>query len=348
MKSIQPENIVDTQNMGEVSFKTPKQSKKVTYDCDKLLLRKDTVKKSFMAKSSTKQNNLTDQIKNKLDFTHKIDPLLEEFYIGERTVNGFTVKKEFIQHQEQGFKTFYQIVRGSTTPIASLLMIHGSCEHSTRNLGIALKLASSGLCVHQIDLRGHGYSSGPVHMMSMEDILVGIADVLKKIPKGLPLYLTGHSLGGGSVLSFLKLNPDIKVAGVITSSAFIKLPKLLKVNPIKVGIVSNLPTFFDRFSINCQIHPWQVSRCANTVRRLVTDPIILPIVTFRFLKTLIKISKCVTSYDSGKDFGFPILMMGGERDQLTAYEIGKQFLKTLKTKDKSSVCFSDGKISRSP
>ena len=74
-----------------------------------------------------------------------------------------------------------------------------------------------------IDLTGHGLSFGPRSFASQKNIMEDIAEGLKQVRKDLPCFLMGHSLGGGSVLAFSQLNPNLKLAGVICSNPFIDI-----------------------------------------------------------------------------------------------------------------------------
>ena len=57
--------------------------------------------------------------------------------------------------------------------------------------------------------------------------------VLNNVNKNTPLYILGHSMGGGVLLSFLKLNPKLKIAGVILSNPFMDFPKKMGLNFVK-------------------------------------------------------------------------------------------------------------------
>jgi len=54
--------------------------------------------------------------------------------------------------------------------------------------------------------------------------------VLTKVRKDLPLFLFGHSMGGGMLLSLLAKNPHLKISGVILSNPFITMSNLHPIN----------------------------------------------------------------------------------------------------------------------
>ena len=64
--------------------------------------------------------------------------------------------------------------------------------------------------------------------------------LLKQAHRDLPLFIYGHSMGGGLIASLLMRNPYLNIAGVVFSSALFGLPKERKIPWIKVFIVKLL------------------------------------------------------------------------------------------------------------
>lgn len=54
-----------------------------------------------------------------------------------------------------------QICAKNVTPKASVCLIHGFSEHMEYHFETAIQFALNGYDCHLIDLRGHGYSTGP-------------------------------------------------------------------------------------------------------------------------------------------------------------------------------------------
>lgn len=75
------------------------------------------------------------------------------------------------------------------------------------------------------DFSGFGYSFGEWAMSDINDLFEDVYEVLKVIWKDLPLIIVAHSMGGGIMLSFIKLNPDLKIIGLILSNPFIDFHK---------------------------------------------------------------------------------------------------------------------------
>lgn len=110
-------------------------------------------------------------------------------------------------------------------PHASLVILHGISEHSQRYNAYCHKFALEGYDVHTLDFRSFGRSGGARGSIRTigefhEDFLA----CAKKTDPKLPLFLFGHSMGGGTLISFLLRNPDLcpNLAGVIFSGPFTK------------------------------------------------------------------------------------------------------------------------------
>lgn len=109
---------------------------------------------------------------------------------------------------------------------AGIIFVHGIGEHTGRYAHWVKKFSEKGIACAGVDLPGHGRSDGKRGYIKnygvtneMLDIMVG--EYRKTFP-GIPLFLYGHSLGGGIVLHYIiESNPDIN--GAVISSPFIKL-----------------------------------------------------------------------------------------------------------------------------
>ena len=86
-------------------------------------------------------------------------------------------------------------------PIATLVMIHGLGEHSGRYLGIAKAIVDeTGIEIQMIDLRGYGGSGGGRVNSSYHQLQANIASLFARLNPDLPIFLFGHSMGGGNIL----------------------------------------------------------------------------------------------------------------------------------------------------
>ena len=101
-----------------------------------------------------------------------------------------------------------------------------------------------GIAFTGVDLPGHGRSEGRRGNIKsyrvLEEMINIMLDSCRKTFPGIPVYLYGHSLGGGIVLDYLlRVNPRIK--GAIVTSPWLRLsfePPKIKV--ILASIMKNL------------------------------------------------------------------------------------------------------------
>lgn len=101
-----------------------------------------------------------------------------------------------------------------TAPRAVIVLVHGYAEHSGRYEHVGEALAARGYAVHAFDLRGHGRSGGARAIVRsfaeyIADLRIFLVRVRTRHP-GVPLFLFGHSMGGG----------------IVTLAAIIDLPRV--------------------------------------------------------------------------------------------------------------------------
>jgi lysophospholipase len=98
-----------------------------------------------------------------------------------------------------GVRVAYRF-RGAPESRGSVLCVHGLGEHAGRYHGLADAIASVGLDLYAIDLRGHGLTPGRRgHVDRFDDLLRDLDRLRRKADggsAGRPFFLLGHSLGG--------------------------------------------------------------------------------------------------------------------------------------------------------
>lgn len=127
-----------------------------------------------------------------------------------------------------GLKIFTRSWKPSAGPArAVVVIVHGFNSHSGHYLWVGEQLASQGLAVYALDLRGRGHSDGERFFVERADDYLSDIDTLVGIAKteqpGLPVFLLGHSAGG--VLSCVyTLDHQDKLVGLICESFAHELP----------------------------------------------------------------------------------------------------------------------------
>ncbi|NLE34252.1 MAG: alpha/beta hydrolase [Bacteroidales bacterium] len=123
-------------------------------------------------------------------------------------------------------KTAFYSFDASGVPRAIILLVHGLGEHAGRYSTWGERFNETGVTLRAFDLPGHGHSEGrwgvvpsPEKVYDTIDTLLG--EIGREFP-GIPLFLYGHSLGGGIVLNYLiRRMPD--VTGAIVTSPWVIL-----------------------------------------------------------------------------------------------------------------------------
>lgn len=93
----------------------------------------------------------------------------------------------------------------SGDPVAKVVFVHGFSDHCNTYLELFPTLACRQILVYAFDQRGWGRSvkklSARGRTGSTSQVLDDIDSVVKsQLPSDLPLFLMGHSMGGGEVL----------------------------------------------------------------------------------------------------------------------------------------------------
>ncbi|KAL2126922.1 hypothetical protein VTI74DRAFT_11606 [Chaetomium olivicolor] len=168
-------------------------------------------------------------------------------------------------------------------PKANLVFIHGFSDHLGRYSNFFPALAARGIAVHGLDQRGWGRSvrkpsdrgrTGPTTQV-LADMAAFITPHLPSSPADPPLFVMGHSMGGGQVLT-LACNPayqDLvgKVRGWLLESPFIGFSPEEQPSAIKVFAGRLVGRLLPRYQMKHEILPAHLSRDPEVVRSIAED-----------------------------------------------------------------------------
>lgn len=217
-------------------------------------------------------------------------------------------------------------------PKGNILIVHGLHEHCLRYAHVAEALNKIGLNVYTFDLRGHGQSEGPkVNIKLVDEYREDVETVYRSIPKNIPFFILGHSMGGLIVTDFLLFNERNDVKGVILSGAALEVgedisPILLKLANIIGSMLPNLST--QKLDVKL------VSRDPAEVKKYKTDPLNYIGGTKAGLgkAVLNRIGELKSKYEF---FDYPTLIMHGGADKITNIKGSKELFEKAKSTDKS-------------
>ncbi len=200
---------------------------------------------------------------------------------------------------------------------ASILLVHGLGEHSSRYTHVAEHLTERGFAVHTLDHYGHGKSDGqPGYVERFSVFLDGVAALLHKVQSEnpeQPLFLVGHSMGGLIAATYL-LEQQAAFRACVLSGPAIKsdqAPPAIVVALIRL-IAVLVPT-----APLIQLDASGVSRDPDVVKAYMNDPLVHHgRLSARLLSEMSATMKRTLA--KAGEIRIPIFLMHGDADLLTA------------------------------
>lgn len=219
---------------------------------------------------------------------------------------------------------------------ASLLLVHGLGEHSSRYAHFAQKLVEHGIAVFTFDGRGHGKSSVPkptAYFGNYEDYLRDIDALFGKVKAyfpGISSFIFGHSMGGGLVAAYtLAHKPEAK--GIILSAAALKPAD--DVSKLLIAASSIVSKIAPKLKV-LQLDSSKISHDPEEVRKYDADPLVYhEAVPARTGYELLRMMKTIES--DSKKFKYPVLMLHGSADKLTNPQGTEMFFRQISSQDKT-------------
>jgi acylglycerol lipase len=207
---------------------------------------------------------------------------------------------------------------------AVIVLVHGLGEHIQRYSYWADLFRNEGIAFTGIDLPGHGRSDGRRGNIKNYKLLEEMINILlnscQKTFPGIPVYLYGHSLGGGIVLDYLlRVNPRIK--GAIVTSPWLRLsfePPRIKV--IMASVMKNLvPGLLQPSGLNVN----HISHDADVIEKYKTDPLVHDKISVSLFHGAMNAAKY--SLEHASELKVPTLLMHGSDDLITSPEGSREF-----------------------
>jgi alpha-beta hydrolase superfamily lysophospholipase len=221
---------------------------------------------------------------------------------------------------------------------AVIIFVHGLGEHIGRYNSWAVKFNNERIGFTGVDLPGHGRSEGRLGNIrsysdtdEMIDILLESA--LKMFP-GIPLFLYGHSLGGGIVLDYiLRKNPRVK--GAIVTSPWLKLS--YEPTRIKVILASVMKSILPGFIQPSGLIIDHMSHDKEVVKQYKADPLVHDKISVSLFHNAMTAG--ARSLVHASDLKLPLLLMHGSDDLICSPEGSREFASNT---DKAELKIWDG------
>ena len=207
---------------------------------------------------------------------------------------------------------------------AVIILVHGIGEHIHRYDDWAVLFNKEGIGFTGVDLPGHGRSDGTRGDIKSYTLLGEMIDILIKscdqtFP-GCPVYLYGHSLGGGIVLDYLlKRNPKLK--GAIVSSPFLRLAfEPPKIKLILASVMKNiLPGLIQPSGLNAN----HICHDITVVEKYKSDPLVHGKISVRLFNEALAAGQY--SLMHAAELRTPTLLFHGSDDLLTSPDASREF-----------------------
>ena len=233
--------------------------------------------------------------------------------------------EEFNRRSSDGLRLHGYAWLPDSPPHAVVCLVHGQGEHSGRYGPLATALDGADFSLLALDLRGHGRSEGPRgHTPSYDawlDDLSQLLDEARTRFPNLPLFLYGHSTGGNIVLAYPLRRSPAGLAGVISSSPWLRLasePPL----PLFIGALI-LDRLFPALALSSRIDPSSLSRDPEILRAIANDTLAHSLISSRMYFAADRTGRWLLEH--AHEFPLPLLLMHGTGDRVTSSSASEVF-----------------------
>ncbi|KAL1867500.1 hypothetical protein Daus18300_006344 [Diaporthe australafricana] len=225
-----------------------------------------------------------------------------------------------------------------TNTKAKLVFVHGFSDHVGRYYGFFPHLARSGIAVYAFDQRGWGQSvsrpadrghTGPTAQV-LSDIAAFITEVgLPAAPASAPLFVMGHSMGGGEVLALASTpayedSVVARVRGWVLEAPFIDFPPAARPGALKVWGGRLAGRVLPRMKLVNAIPPEDLSRDPAVVQSLRDDALCHDTGTLEGLAGLLDRTGELSAGRYKLSSGVRSLWLGhGDQDKATCFDAAR-------------------------
>lgn len=209
-------------------------------------------------------------------------------------------------------------------PKAVIALVHGQGEHIGRFDHVAQWFNQQGVAVLGYDHQGYGKSQGKKgHAKNLEVLLDDIGQLLEQTRQmypGVPLFLYGHSMGGGLALNFVtRRHPDL--TGLIATAPWIRLA--FEAPAFKVVAGRFLRWFMPTLTLPTGLAAHFISHDEAVVKAYLADPYVHNKLSAAAGIALLEAAKWLDTYT--ERFSMPVLLQHGSDDKITSAAATKSF-----------------------
>lgn len=207
---------------------------------------------------------------------------------------------------------------------AVILFIHGIGEHLNRYSDWSGRFNKEGIAFTGVDLPGHGRSDGRRgHIESftlLHEMIDILLDTISKTYPNIPIFIYGHSLGGGIVLDYLlRKNPEVQ--GAIVTSPWLRLSS--EPAKIKICMANAIRYILPGFSQPSGLIVDHISHDTSVIEKYRADPLVHDRISVSLLHCAMKAARYSLAH--AHELKVPTLLIQGNDDQITSPEGSREF-----------------------
>ncbi len=217
----------------------------------------------------------------------------------------------------------------AASPKAVIALVHGQGEHIERYSHMATWYNQHGIAVMGFDHQGYGRSGGKKgHAPDLDVLLDDIGLLLVKtrsVYPGVPLFLYGHSMGGGLCLNYVtRRNPEL--TGLIATGPWIRLA--FEAPALKVVAGRILRRFMPTLTLPTGLVAHFISHDEKVVQAYLHDPLVHNKLSAAAGIALLEAAKWLDHWVG--TFQMPVLLQHGGGDKITSPQATKRFAERVK------------------
>jgi alpha-beta hydrolase superfamily lysophospholipase len=207
---------------------------------------------------------------------------------------------------------------------ANIVLVHGLGEHIHRYDTWAGLLNGKGIGFTGVDLPGHGLSAGPRGFIKDYSVTDEMIEILLQSAgstfPGIPLFIYGHSLGGGIILDYLvRKSPAIK--GAIVTSPWLKLS--FEPSKFKLAMASVMKSILPGLIQPSGLVVEHISHDPEVVEKYKSDKLVHDKISVSLFNSAMNAGNYALAHAS--NLKVPLLLMHGSDDQLCSPEGSREF-----------------------
>jgi alpha-beta hydrolase superfamily lysophospholipase len=207
---------------------------------------------------------------------------------------------------------------------AVIILVHGLGEHIQRYSSWAESFKNEGIGFLGVDLPGHGRTAGRRGSIRSYSLTDEMLDILLKTCNqtfpGCPVYIYGHSLGGGIVLDYLlRRKPVIK--GAIVTSPWLRLS--FEPSKIKIAMASVMKYIAPGLTQPSGLDANHISHDVKAVEKYKKDPLVHDKISVSLFDAAMSAAKYSLIHAS--ELNIPTLLLHGSEDLITSPDASREF-----------------------